>query len=46
METRFAVCVDKSEYPASLELHEIYRVIPDRNADVDGDMRGFRGYHT
>jgi hypothetical protein len=35
----FAVCVNNSEYPASLELHKIYRVIPDEDAAVDGDMR-------
>jgi hypothetical protein len=35
----FAVCVNNSEYPASLELHKIYRVLPDEEATVDGDMR-------
>jgi len=35
----YAVCVNNSEYPASLELHKIYRVIPDEDAVVDGDMR-------
>ena len=37
--SRFAVCVNNSEYPASLELHKIYRVLPDKNAQVDGDLR-------
>ena len=36
---RFAVCVNNSEYPASLELHKIYRVLPDEDADADGDLR-------
>jgi hypothetical protein len=36
---QFAVCVDNSEYPASLELHKIYRVLPDEDADEDGDLR-------
>jgi len=36
---RFAICVDKSEYPASLELHRIYRVLPDEDAAKDGDVR-------
>jgi len=36
---RFAVCVNNSEYPASLELHKIYRVLPDEDAAVDGDIR-------
>lgn len=36
---RFAICVDNSEYPASLELHKIYRVLSDKEAQADGDMR-------
>jgi hypothetical protein len=28
-----------SEYPASLELHKIYRVLPDEDAAADGDVR-------
>jgi hypothetical protein len=39
MKTRFSVCVDNSEYPASLELHKIYRVLPDKDAERDGDLR-------
>jgi hypothetical protein len=39
MKTRFAVCVDNSEYPASLEVHKIYRVLPDKDAERDGDLR-------
>ncbi len=39
MKARFAVCVDNSEYPASLELHKIYRVLPDQDAEPDGDLR-------
>ena len=35
----FAICVDSSEYPASLELHKIYRVLPDEEAAKDGDLR-------
>ncbi len=35
----FAVCVNNSGYPASLELHKIYRVMPDENAAADGDLR-------
>ena len=37
--TRFAVCVDNSEYPASLEMHKVYRVLPDEDAESDGDLR-------
>jgi len=36
---RFAICVNNSEYPASLELHKIYRVLPDEDAAKDGDIR-------
>jgi hypothetical protein len=39
MKTRFVVCVDNYEYPASLEVHKIYRVIPDKDAERDGDLR-------
>jgi len=38
-EARFAVCVNNADYPASLELHKIYRVLPDEDAEVDGDIR-------
>jgi len=38
-ETRFAVCVNNADYPASLELHKIYRVLPDDEAELDGDIR-------
>lgn len=36
---RFAVCVNNADYPASLELHKIYRVLPDEDAEADGDLR-------
>jgi len=35
----FAVCINNTEYPASLELHKIYRVVPDEDAAQDGDIR-------
>ena len=35
----FAVCINNTEYPASLELHKIYRVIADDDAAQDGDIR-------
>jgi hypothetical protein len=35
----FAVCINNSEYPASLELRKIYRVLPDEEAEQDGDLR-------
>ena len=37
--SQFAICVDNSEYPVSLELHKIYRVLPDEEAAEDGDVR-------
>jgi hypothetical protein len=36
---RFAVRVDNDGYPASLERHKIYRVLPDEGAISDGDLR-------
>jgi hypothetical protein len=36
---QFVVCVDNTAYPASLELHKIYRVVPDADAAADGDIR-------
>jgi hypothetical protein len=36
---RFAVCINNTDYPASLELHKIYRVLPDEDAAKDGDLR-------
>lgn len=36
---RFAICVNNTDYPASLELHKIYRVLPDEEAESDGDFR-------
>ena len=35
----FVVCINNEGYPASLELHNIYRVLPDRDAAADGDLR-------
>ena len=37
--TDYVVCVDNADYPASLELHKIYRTLPDEDARVDGDLR-------
>jgi hypothetical protein len=36
---KFAICVNNTDYPASLELHKIYRVLADKDAEADGDMR-------
>ena len=36
---KFVVCINNKDYPASLELHKIYRVLADEDAAVDGDFR-------
>jgi hypothetical protein len=36
---RFAVCIKNTDYPASLELYKIYRILPDDEAAQDGDVR-------
>ncbi len=36
---KFAVCINNDDHEASLELHKIYRVLPDEDAAADGDIR-------
>jgi len=36
---RFVVCIENAGYPASLELHKIYRILADADAARDGDVR-------
>ena len=36
---RFAVCIDNTGYPASLERYKIYRVLTGEEATHDGDLR-------
>jgi hypothetical protein len=36
---QFAVCINNSGYAASLELHKIYRVLPDEHLAEDRDLR-------
>ena len=36
---RFAVCVQNKGYEASLERNKIYTVLPDDEAERDGDLR-------
>lgn len=36
---RFAICLNNTDYPASLERHKVYRVIFDEEAAQDGDIR-------
>ena len=35
----FVVCINNSDYPASLELHKIYRVIVNKDIAEEGDIR-------
>ena len=37
--SKFAVCINNADYPAALELHKIYRVLPDEDAATDRDIR-------
>jgi hypothetical protein len=36
---RFAVCVQNKGYEASLERNKIYTVLPEEDAERDGDLR-------
>ena len=36
---QFAVCVDNGGYEASLERNKIYVVLPDKDAEGEGDLR-------
>jgi hypothetical protein len=36
---KFAVCINNEDYLVSLELHKIYRVLPDEDASAHGDLR-------
>ena len=38
-EGQFAVCVDNDGYEVSLERNKIYVVLPDKDAERDGDIR-------
>jgi hypothetical protein len=35
----FVVCIDNTDYQASLERHKIYKVLEDEDAAADGDLR-------
>jgi hypothetical protein len=37
--TRFAICIENTAYPASLELHKVYQILPDEEAVQDDDVR-------
>ena len=35
----YVICIDNREYPVSLEMHKLYRVLADEDAFQDGDLR-------
>lgn len=35
----YLLCISNEHYPASLELHKVYRAIPDAAAEADGFVR-------
>ena len=36
---QFAICINNAEYPASLEMYKVYRVLSDKKAEKHGDIR-------
>ena len=36
---RFVVCIDNSDYRASIEVRKIYQVLPDERAAMDDYLR-------
>lgn len=36
---RFVICIDNSDYPASLERRKIYETLPDEDAAKHGQIR-------
>jgi hypothetical protein len=38
-DTKFVICIDNSDYPASLEKRKIYQVLPDSDAEKNKYVR-------
>ena len=38
-ESKFVICIDNSDYPASLERRKIYEVLPDSDAEKNKHIR-------
>ena len=36
---KFVICIENSEYPASLEIRKIYAVVADSEAERNGHLR-------
>ena len=37
--SKYVICIDNSEFPASLEIRKIYESIPDKDASELGQLR-------
>jgi hypothetical protein len=37
--TKFVICIENSDYPASLEKRKIYELLPDVEAEKHGQLR-------
>jgi hypothetical protein len=37
--SKYVICIDNSEFPASLEIRKIYESIPDKDASQLGQLR-------
>ena len=38
-EPRFVVCIDNTDYPASLEVRKVYELVKDTQAEKEGYLR-------
>ena len=38
-QSKFVICIDNSDYPASLEMRKIYEAVPDSDAAELGQIR-------
>ena len=38
-QSKLVICIDNSNYPASLEIRKIYEVVPDSDAAHSGQIR-------
>ena len=36
---QFALCLNNNDYPASLEVGKLYRIVPDEEASAEGYLR-------
>jgi hypothetical protein len=38
-QSKLVICIDNSDYPASLEIRKIYEAVPDSDASHSGQIR-------